>query len=37
MLYNVVDRSFVLVQANWPAGKVRRIVERLQSSHIIVG
>jgi len=37
MLYNVVDRSFVLVQASWPAGKVRRIVERLQPSHIIVG
>jgi len=37
MLYNVVDRSFVLVKASWPAGKVRRIVERLQPSHVIVG
>ena len=37
MLYNVVDRSFVLVRASWPAGKVRRIVERLQPSHIVVG
>lgn len=37
MLYNVVDRSFVLVRASWPTGKVRRIVERLQPSHIIVG
>jgi hypothetical protein len=37
MLYNVVDRSFVLVRASWPAGKVRRVVERLQPSHVIVG
>jgi len=37
MLCNVVDRSFILVRANWPADKVRRMVERLQPSHIIVG
>jgi hypothetical protein len=37
VLYNVIDRSFVFVEAHWKVGKVRQIVERLQPSHVIVG
>jgi CHAT domain-containing protein len=36
MLRDVLERSFVLVTADWPAGDVRKLVRRLQSSHLIV-
>lgn len=36
MLSHVVDRSFVLVRADWQIGKVERIIDRIKPSHVIV-